>query len=101
MLSLWQALRWSLDRILLPSVSGAVALHLMRLFSCARFLTNIDKIEWKRDRWNGLARIVLHISKWAAVRLSHEVIADNRTMTIKCTPRILQPKPRERSLRQP
>ena len=75
--SLWQAVRSGHDRILLLGVSGALALPLIRLISRARILTNIDGIEWKREKWKGIARLILRTSEWAAVRFSHEVIADN------------------------
>jgi len=75
--SLWQAVRSGHQRILLLGVSGALALPLIRLVSRARIVTNIDGIEWKREKWSGLARAVLRSSEWAAVRFSHEVIADN------------------------
>lgn len=77
---LWQAVRSGHDRILLLGVSGALALPLIRLISRARILTNIDGIEWKRDKWKGLTRLVLRASEWAAVRFSHDVIADNQAI---------------------
>jgi len=79
-ISLWQAVRSEHDRILLLGVSGALALPLIRLISRARIITNIDGIEWKREKWKGLARLVLRASEWAAVRFSHEVIADNQAI---------------------
>jgi glycosyltransferase involved in cell wall biosynthesis len=78
--SLWQAIRSGHDRILLLGVSGAIALPLIRLISRARIVTNIDGIEWKREKWNGPARAFLRASEWAAVRFSHEVIADNQAI---------------------
>jgi glycosyltransferase involved in cell wall biosynthesis len=78
--SLWQAVRSRHDRILLLGVSGALALPLIRLISRARIVTNIDGIEWKREKWKGLARLVLRTSEWTAVRFSHEVIADNQAI---------------------
>lgn len=78
--SLWQAVRSGHDRILLLGVSGALTLPLIRLISRTRILTNIDGIEWKRAKWKGLARLVLRTSEWAAVRFSHEVIADNQAI---------------------
>lgn len=65
------------DTILLLGVSGAIALPLVRLLSRARIITNIDGIEWKRNKWKGLSRIFLRFSEWMAVRFSHEVVADN------------------------
>lgn len=79
-ISLWQAVRSGHDRILLLGVSGALALPLIRLISRARIIVNIDGIEWKREKWRPLARMVLKASEWAAVRFSHEVIADNQAI---------------------
>lgn len=63
--------------ILLLGVSGAVLLPLVRLFSPARIITNIDGIEWRREKWQGLAKRFLRFSEKMAVRFSHEVISDN------------------------
>ena len=79
-LGLLDAIRTGHNRILLLGVSGAMALPLIRIFSRARIVTNIDGIEWKREKWNGLARAFLRASEWAAVRFSHEVIADNQAI---------------------
>lgn len=79
-LSLFDAIRRGDNRLLLLGVSGALSLPLIRLFSRARIVTNIDGIEWKREKWNGLARLVLRTSEWAAVRFSDEVIADNQAI---------------------
>jgi glycosyltransferase involved in cell wall biosynthesis len=65
------------DVILLLGVSGSIALPLVRLISSARIVTNIDGIEWRRDKWQGLAKIFLRFSEKMAVIFSHEVIADN------------------------
>jgi glycosyltransferase involved in cell wall biosynthesis len=50
---------------------------LVRLFSSARIITNIDGIEWRREKWQGVAKRFLRFSERMAVRFSHEVIADN------------------------
>jgi hypothetical protein len=49
----------------------------VRLLSDARIITNIDGIEWKREKWNRLARWFLRLSEKVAVRWSHVVVADN------------------------
>ncbi len=79
-LGLWQAVRSGHDCVLVLGVSGALALPVMRLISRARIITNIDGIEWKRRKWKGIARWVLRASERAAVRFSHEVIADNQAI---------------------
>ncbi|KJS28784.1 MAG: glycosyl transferase [Desulfatitalea sp. BRH_c12] len=75
--SLLSAIRHGSDAIVLLGVSGATALPLVRLLSQARIVTNIDGIEWKREKWKGLARWFLRFSEKVAVRFSHAVIADN------------------------
>ena len=63
--------------ILLLGVSGAMALPLVRLVSSARVVTNIDGIEWRREKWQGLAKRFLRFSEKIAVHFSHELISDN------------------------
>jgi glycosyltransferase involved in cell wall biosynthesis len=75
--SLFSAVWNRSDVILVLGVSGAIALPLVRLFSSARIITNIDGIEWRREKWQGWARRFLRFSEKIAVRFSHEVIADN------------------------
>jgi glycosyltransferase involved in cell wall biosynthesis len=75
--SLFSAVRKGVDVILLLGVSGAVALPFVRLLSRSRIVTNIDGIEWKREKWKGLPKWFLRFSEYVAVRFSHEVIADN------------------------
>lgn len=65
------------DVILLLGVSGAIALPFVRILSQAKIVTNIDGLEWKREKWKGLARCFLKFSERIAVTYSHEVVADN------------------------
>lgn len=67
-------------RLLLLGVSGAIALPFLRLVPGIKIITNVDGIEWKREKWRGLARFYLHFSEWVAVRVSHKVIADNQAI---------------------
>lgn len=75
--SLLSAVRHRSNVILLLGVSGAIALPIVRFFSKALIVTNIDGIEWKRQKWKGLARWFLRLSERFAVKYSHVVIADN------------------------
>jgi glycosyltransferase involved in cell wall biosynthesis len=75
--SLVSATRQGSNRILLLGVSGAIVLPLLRLFSKARIVTNIDGIEWRREKWGWSARWFLRLSERLAVRYSHAVVADN------------------------
>ncbi|MDX2504246.1 MAG: DUF1972 domain-containing protein [Gammaproteobacteria bacterium] len=75
--SLFSAVWNRSDVILLLGVSGAIILPIIRLISSARIITNIDGIEWRREKWKGFAGFFLHFSEKMAVRFSHEVISDN------------------------
>jgi glycosyltransferase involved in cell wall biosynthesis len=68
--------------ILLLGVSGAIALPVIRLLSSAVIITNIDGIEWRREKWSALARRFLRFSEMMAVRFSHKVIADNDAIAV-------------------
>lgn len=74
------AVRRGHDRLLLLGVSGAIILPVLRMFSSARIITNVDGIEWKREKWKGLAKRYLKFAEALAVRFSHEVIADNQAI---------------------
>lgn len=78
--SILSALRRGSDTLLLLGVSGAIALPFVRLFSRVRIVTNIDGIEWKREKWRGLAKAVLRRSEQLAVKYSDAVIADNQAI---------------------
>jgi glycosyltransferase involved in cell wall biosynthesis len=75
--SLFSAVWHRNDVILLLGVSGAIALPLVRLLSSARIVTNIDGMEWRREKWQGAPGRFLRFSEKMAVRFSHEVISDN------------------------
>lgn len=75
--SLFSAVFRGSDRILLLGVSGAVVLPILRLLSRVRIVTNIDGIEWRREKWRGAAKRFLRFSERIAVRYSHDVVADN------------------------
>lgn len=79
-IGLLDAIRRRQDRILLLGVSGAVILPLIRLISSARIITNVDGIEWKREKWTGIAKHYLRFAENLAVKASHEVIADNQAI---------------------
>ena len=76
-LSLFSAVWKRADVILVLGVSGAVALPLIRVLTSAKIITNIDGIEWRRQKWRGLAKIFLRLSEKVATRFSNVVIADN------------------------
>lgn len=79
--SLFSAVWNRSDVILLLGVSGAISLPLIRLFSSARIITNIDGLEWRREKWTGFAKQFLRFSEKMAVRFSHQIITDNQAIT--------------------
>jgi glycosyltransferase involved in cell wall biosynthesis len=77
---MWSILKAMHDRshvLLILGVSGTIALPILRALSSVRIVTNIDGIEWRREKWRGLARWFLRVSESVAVRHSDVVIADN------------------------
>jgi glycosyltransferase involved in cell wall biosynthesis len=68
------------DNILLLGVSGAICLPIIRLFSKAKIVTNIDGLEWRRHKWGTLAKKFLKFSEKMAVKYSDIVIADNQAI---------------------
>lgn len=75
---LWRARRRA-RTILVLGVSGGLIIPLLRRISPGtRFITNVDGVEWKREKWGRLARWILKISESAAVRSSHTIVADNQ-----------------------
>lgn len=69
------------DVILILGVSGCIALPLIRMISKAKIITNIDGLEWKRNKWNAAIKYFLKFSERMAVKFSDVVIADNYQIT--------------------
>ena len=81
---IWSILKAVNDRsntLLILGVSGTIALPILRALSSVRVVTNIDGIEWRREKWRGIARWFLRISERIAVRHSDVVIADNAAIS--------------------
>ena len=79
-LSLFSSLKFA-DTILILGVSGCIALPFIKLFNKkTKILTNIDGLEWKRDKWNKYAKCFLKFSEKLAVKYSDVVIADNKVI---------------------
>jgi glycosyltransferase involved in cell wall biosynthesis len=66
------------DTILILGVSGAMIIPFLRLFSKVKIVTNIDGIEWKRNKWNFFAKIYLRFQERIAVKFSNSIVADNK-----------------------
>jgi glycosyltransferase involved in cell wall biosynthesis len=65
------------DVIVVLGVSGCLFFPILRKICRARVLLNVDGIEWRRDKWSGLAKKFLRLSEGVGVRRADVVIADN------------------------
>lgn len=79
-LSLVICIRKKPDVTLILGVSGCIFLPLYRLFSSSRIVTNIDGLEWRREKWGGMTKRFLKFSERLAVRFSDVVISDNQAI---------------------
>ncbi|HDT6513440.1 TPA: DUF1972 domain-containing protein [Citrobacter freundii] len=68
------------DVVLVLGVSGCIFLPFYRLFSRSRVITNIDGLEWRRNKWNNKAKWFLKKSEKIAVKYSDIVISDNQAI---------------------
>lgn len=65
------------DTILVLGVSGCIVLPVMKKISNKKIIVNIDGLEWKRNKWNRIAKRFLKYSEKLAVKSADYVIADN------------------------
>ncbi len=66
------------DVMLILGVSGCVFLPIIRLLYRGKIIINIDGIEWRRNKWNKIAKFILKFSEKVAVKYSDIIIADNQ-----------------------
>lgn len=76
--SLFHAVFKRSDTTLLLGVSGAICLPFIRSFSKTKIVTNIDGLEWRRDKWGKWGRKFLKLTEKIGVRYSDFVVADNK-----------------------
>ncbi len=69
------------DTVLILGVSGCAFLPFFRFFSKSKIITNIDGLEWKRDKWGRGARRFLKWSEKLAVKYSDIIVTDNKAIT--------------------
>lgn len=79
-LSMLDAVRSGANKILVLGVSGAILFPFLRLFTKVQIVTNIDGLEWRRDKWGSLAKRYLKWAESLAVRYSHDVVSDNQSI---------------------
>ncbi len=65
------------DVLLVLGVAGAIIFPFIKLFTRKKIIAHLDGIEWKRDKWNWIAKKYLKFSEGLAVRYADKVIADN------------------------
>lgn len=65
------------DVLLILGVSGTIILPFIKPIFKGKIITNIDGLEWKRQKWNWPARKFLKFSEKLAVIFSDMVVADN------------------------
>ncbi|MEF1227586.1 DUF1972 domain-containing protein [Vibrio fortis] len=68
------------DSVLILGVSGCLFLPFFKLLSSSKVITNIDGLEWKRDKWHWLTKRFLKLSEAFAVKYSDVVITDNKAI---------------------
>lgn len=79
-ISIFSALKFS-KVLLILGVSGCIILPLLKIINKGKIsIVNIDGIEWKRNKWNWIARFYLKIAEFCAVKFADAVIADNKAI---------------------
>ncbi|WP_296235707.1 DUF1972 domain-containing protein [uncultured Enterobacter sp.] len=81
MVSIMQTLKTKPDVILVLGVSGAVIFPFFKLFSRSKIITNIDGLEWRREKWGRFARLFLKFSEYIAIKFSDVIITDNQALS--------------------
>ena len=75
------AVKDNADIMLILGVSGCIFLPQIRRQFKGKIITNIDGLEWKRDKWKFYAKWLLKFSEKQAVKYSDIVIGDNKGIT--------------------
>lgn len=75
------AVREKTDIMLILGVSGGMFLPKIRRYFNGKIITNIDGLEWQRDKWNPIVKSFLRYSESQAVRYSDIIIGDNKGIT--------------------
>lgn len=79
--SLLLSLRYKPRAILVLGVSGALILPFIRWVYKGRIVTNIDGLEWRREKWGRITKKYLKLSEKLAVKYSDVIISDNEAIT--------------------
>ncbi len=76
-----KAMALGVDVMLVLGVSGCLFLPKIRRRFKGKIITNIDGLEWKRDKWKFYAKWLLRFSEAMAVKYSDIIIGDNKGIT--------------------
>ncbi|MBN3063860.1 DUF1972 domain-containing protein [Pectobacterium quasiaquaticum] len=79
-LSLIRCLFLKPDTVLILGISGGIFIPFFRLLSRSKIITNIDGLEWKRDKWNYWGKKFLKLSEYFSVKYSHVIVTDNQAI---------------------
>ena len=80
-ISIWRSMKFA-DTILILGVSGCIFLPIVKIFrKDIKLVTNIDGLEWKRQKWGRVAKWFLKLSEKLAVKFSDVVVSDNKNHT--------------------
>lgn len=77
--SILHAVRRS-DVLLILGVSGCLFLPFLKMFTDKKIIVNIDGLEWRRPKWNALAKAFLRINEKIACKYADEIITDNQIL---------------------
>ena len=66
------------DTMLILGVSGSFFLPFIRYIYHGKIITNIDGLEWKRDKWKKPIKYILHLFEKIAVGYSDIIVGDNK-----------------------
>lgn len=78
---IFKTLKSKPDVMLVLGVSGAIAFPFYKFFSRAKIITNIDGLEWRREKWGKVARLFLKFSEYIAIKFSDVIITDNQALS--------------------
>lgn len=79
-LSLIHCFKLKPDVVVILGVSGCIFLPIFKFFSRCKIVTNIDGLEWKRDKWGWAVKKFLKLSERIAVNFSDVVVTDNKAI---------------------
>lgn len=67
------------DVLLILGVTGCICLPFLS-WSKTKTIVHIDGLEWKRDKWQPIARLFLRFSEKLAMKYADEIILDNEAL---------------------